>query len=84
MKDLLDGIHVKLDKIDDRLGSIDTTLVKQEVNLREHMRRTELLEKELAPIKSSIAEAKGVRNFLSFIIPTLIAAIVGLIEYLKK
>lgn len=37
----------KLDLLDSRLDSVDKTLVKQEANLGEHMRRTELNEKRI-------------------------------------
>jgi hypothetical protein len=37
----------KLDKLDERIDSIDITLAKQHVSLDEHIRRTELNEKAL-------------------------------------
>ena len=37
-------LYDKLDKIEERLTSIDGTLIRQEASLREHMRRTDLLE----------------------------------------
>lgn len=40
----LDKMDDKIDKIEDNLHNVDKTLVKQEANLQEHMRRTDLLE----------------------------------------
>jgi len=64
----------------EKLHHIDKTLVKQEENLKEHMRRTELAEKrldsietDLKPIKKHIVRLDGVVKFLGFI-----ALIVGI------
>lgn len=54
----------KLDKLDDRLDSMDKTLVKQEVNLKEHMRRTALLEDELKPVKKHVSHVEGAFKLL--------------------
>lgn len=55
----LERIEAKVDDVSDHLSSIDTTLAAQHVSLREHMRRTALLEKELAPIKNHVLMVKG-------------------------
>jgi hypothetical protein len=51
----------KLDKLDDRLNSVDKTLVAQHVSLNEHIRRTalleeqaELLRQELKPVQQHV------------------------------
>lgn len=51
MKDDIDRIEKKVDKLDDKLDSIDKTLVKQEINLKQHMRRTEIQEESLEILK---------------------------------
>lgn len=95
MKDLLSIVVDKLDKLDTRLDSLDKTLVKQEENLREHMRRTELLEQqhthledeihvELEPIKSHIQQVKGITKFLTFFIPIILTVLGLLYAYLGK
>lgn len=87
MKELLQHAIAQLDKLDSKLDSVDKTLVKQEENLREHMRRTELLESqherleqqvhsELEPVKAHIQQVKGVTKFLVAAIP-IVAAILG-------
>ena len=69
----------KLDKIEERLGSIDKTLVKQEENLAEHMRRTELLETKMEPVEDHVKNV----NFL-FKIMAGVVAIVGAIAGIIK
>lgn len=83
MKDLLNRVITQIDKLDDKLESVDKTLIKQEENLREHMRRTEILEEqhtrlesELQPIEKHVNQVRGVFKFLSFTIP-IIGAIIG-------
>lgn len=74
----------KLGAVEDRLLSIDKTLVKQEENLKEHMRRTELAEKsiervdhDLKPIKKHVAMLQGTVKLISIVstIVVLIGAI---------
>lgn len=63
MERLLD----KLDKLDDHLQRIDVTLAKQEVSLSEHIRRTELIENDLVPIKGHVERVNGAMRFIGFI-----------------
>lgn len=79
MKEVLN----KLDKLDDRLDSVDRTLVKQEANLAEHMRRTEILESqheklyvELEPVKAHVNQVKAGIKLLAFVLP-IIGALVA-------
>lgn len=51
----------KLDDMDKRIDNIDVTLVKQELNLQEHMRRSlaneeavQILKEQLEPIKDHV------------------------------
>ena len=84
---MLDRVIHQLDKLNEKLDCVDKTLVKQEENLREHMRRTHILEKqheslrsemheELQPIKSHISQLKGITKFVLAAIP-LLAALAG-------
>jgi archaellum component FlaC len=82
MKNLWEKIDNKLDKLDERLDSVDKTLVKQEANLAEHMRRTELLEKQhenfanqLTPIKNHVEQVKTSVKILAFILPIITSII---------
>ncbi len=61
MEKEFDKIHNKLDSMTDKIHNIDKTLIRQEENLKEHMRRSvanekavELLAKELAPVKKHV------------------------------
>jgi len=88
MNKILINIDKKIDKLDTRLDKVDVTLVKQEANLEEHMRRTDLLEKqhhsfleELKPIKSHVDQLRGVIKFLG--IGAALAAIISAVFNLK-
>ena len=82
MKEILNRIEAKVDKLDENMTTMDKTLVKQEANLAEHMRRTELLEiqhaqieSELEPVKNHVNQIKGVLKLLSFILPIIGSAL---------
>lgn len=47
-------LEEKLDKMDDRLDSIDKTLAVNTVLLDEHIKRTNILEKEFKPVKNHV------------------------------
>lgn len=83
MKEMLVHVARQLEKLDEKLDTVDRTLVKQEENLREHMRRTEILEKqhiglqvemqnELKPIRKHVTQVKSVIKFVLAIIPILL------------
>ena len=64
-----------------RLGSIDTTLARQEVHLKNHMRRSDMNEKAVevltamvTPLQSHVARVDGVIRFIGFS-----AIVVGLV-----
>ena len=56
----LGRIEEKLDKVVEHITSIDVTLAKQHVSLKEHMRRTELLEMDMRPVKAHVNAIHGV------------------------
>lgn len=57
--DRLSRIEDKIDKLADHVGSIDTTLAAQHVVLQEHIRRTNLLEDEVRPLKERDTMLRG-------------------------
>ena len=67
MKDTVDRIEGKLDKISDRLNSIDVTLAKQEITLDIHVKRTNLLESKIDPMESRWSNLLGVIKLVGFI-----------------
>jgi uncharacterized membrane protein len=44
-------IEAKLDTVVEKISEIKVTLGEQHISLNEHMRRTELLEKEIKPLQ---------------------------------
>lgn len=63
-----------MEKSDDRLLKIEKCLVKQEENLKEHMRRTEAAEKAvdrivqtLKPVQTHVAHVEGVLKFIGLL-----------------
>lgn len=75
----LERIEVKIDDIGDHLGSIDVTLAAQHVQLKEHIRRTALLEAELKPVKKHVDMVNGVMKFL-----TALGVIAGIVEVIRQ
>jgi tetrahydromethanopterin S-methyltransferase subunit G len=61
------GVEERLEKIDSRLEKISETLVRNTSSLEEHMRRTALLEKEVAPITKHVAQLQGAGKLLAYI-----------------
>lgn len=64
----------KLDKIEDRLDGIDITLAKQEINLAEHMRRSDSiesyvqhLEDKFVPVEKHVIMVNGIVKFIGII-----------------
>lgn len=74
----LERIEVKLDDLSDHLASIDITLGQQHVSLKEHIRRTNILEKELVPVKRHVHMVEGALKLLG-----VLAAIGSIFEVLK-
>lgn len=71
----LERIEKKVDDSNDHLASIDATLSAQHVSLKEHMRRTALLEADIRPIKRHVDMMSGALKLLG-----AVALIVGIIE----
>jgi len=69
----------KLDRLDDRLDIMSNTSVLQAASLDEHIRRTELIENELKPIKSHIALVGAIAKIVS-----ILGALIGLALGIKS
>lgn len=74
----LDKLEQKLDQIDDRLSNIDVTLASQAIDLKHHIRRTDLaeermehIETQLEPIKKHVAMINGAFKFIGFTVSAL-------------
>lgn len=79
----LERIEIKLDDISEHLGSIDSTLSAQHVSLRDHIRRTAILEQELRPVKKHVDMVAGGIKLLG-ILAALAAIIEGISLLLKS
>jgi len=62
--DRLYRIEDKIDKISDRVSSIDKTLAEQHLSLKEHIKRTNLLEAEVRPIKKHVTMLQGAMRLI--------------------
>ncbi len=85
MDDNFRKLESKLDKLDDRLDSVDKTLIRQEENLKEHMRRSvaaeesiQILREELKPVQKHMNHMEGALKLLGGI--TLILAVLEAIR----
>lgn len=84
-----DQLHEKLDRIEERLGSIDTTLAKQHLQLEHHIYRTGLAEEnlkvlhsELKPVKAHVAQMSGAFKLFG-IGATLVTVAAGIFKILS-
>jgi flagellar motor component MotA len=78
MKHELHNIEQKINKLDERLDSIDVNLAVYNEQLKEHIRRTELLEEDVSPIKEHVSEVRGFIKLIS-----AAAAILGIVAAVK-
>lgn len=52
-------LDTKLDKLDERLDSVDKTLVRQHEQLKYHIQRTNLLEAKFEPVEKHVNMVHG-------------------------
>lgn len=64
MKEQLENLDKKVDKLDERLDKIDVHLAEYNTQLGIHIKRTEMLEKDVAPIKDHVSQVKGIVKFI--------------------
>jgi len=67
MKDEIEKLSIKLDKIDERIDSIDKGLAVYNSQLKFHIKRTDIIEKELKPLKTLFNKGQGVLAFLGIV-----------------
>lgn len=75
----IERIENKVDKLGDRLSSIDSTLAAQHESLKIHIHRTELLEKRSDHLEAYINKTQGALRLLS-----ASGVIILLLKYLTK
>jgi len=74
-------IFEKLEKIENHIVNIDKTLLLQHVSLEEHMRRTQLLETEMAPVVKHVEQVRGAGMLLGLL--ALLATIASIVLVFK-
>lgn len=74
----MDYLHDLVAKIDARLDDMAETLTKHDVNLETHMKRSDMLEQELKPIRKHVYMVQGVGAFISLL--ALLAAIYEVVK----
>lgn len=72
-------IENKIDNLSDKIASIDVTLAAQHESLKYHIKRTDLLEKELTPIKKHSVMFQGMLKLLVYV-----GIVAGIIEAIVK
>lgn len=82
-------VEAKIDRLAERIGSIDVTAARHEENLLEHMRRTALLEQQdveiaaaLVPITQHMDRVKFL-GILAAALASVIGLAVGVASYFK-
>lgn len=82
MSDWNKRIESKLDTIVDDIGAMKVTSAEQHIVLKEHVRRTELLEEAVKPLEKHVYMVNGVLKFLGVL--GLLASIVEALMWVFK
>lgn len=77
--DIVKEIFHKLESLDNNVDAINITLAKQEVSLTEHIKRSNLLEEQMEPIKAHVNRV----NSLILLLGGLFACIGAIEGFLK-
>lgn len=72
-------LEQKIDQIVEKIGTISITLVAQHVTLKEHIKRTEILEAQMEPIKKHVAMVHGALKLIG-VVSVLISIIAGIFQ----
>ena len=83
MSDDLKRLEFKIDKIDQRINNVDVTLAAQHESLKDHIRRTNLLEEQVKPIEKHVNMVNGAIKFIGIlgIIAAIIEAVVMIMRH---
>ena len=73
----MNKIEEKLDRIDRRIDSIDKHLAVYNTQLKFHIKRTDMLEEEIKPLKAGVIKAQGAMMFIG-VLATVISIGVAL------
>lgn len=75
----LERIELKIDDTNDHLASIDVILQGQHITLKEHVRRSNLLEAKIVPLETHVYRVEGALKLI-----TLLAAIAAVVELFRR
>ena len=75
-------IENKVDKIAEDISNINVTLSGQHASLVEHMKRTNILEKQLEPIRNHVQMMRGAGKLIA-LLSTIALTIAGIAELFK-
>lgn len=65
--DFTTKVYVKLEEISKDMTELKITSAKQEVNLQEHMKRSDMLEAKMVPIEQHVSKVDGALKLIGFI-----------------
>lgn len=77
-EDRLMRIEEKVDQVSEKIGEINSTLSAQHVSLKEHIRRTNILEKKIEPIEKHVNMVSGIVKLIMIV--SALAAIVAVMK----
>lgn len=69
-----DRIETKIDKISSDISEINVTLAEQHISLKEHIRRTNVLEEKLIPMEMKFQQFHGIIKLGAWLVTILSAA----------
>jgi hypothetical protein len=88
--EILKDIKIKVDQISDDMVEVKITQARHEENLKEHMRRTSLLEdttqnvyEELKPLKIHVGQVEGIAKFIAAS-ATIVSVILGVLKLFHR
>lgn len=70
----LERIEVKLDDVSDHIAAIDVTMGQQHISLKEHIRRTNMLEQEMKPLRKHVIMVEGFFKILGILASVAVIA----------
>ena len=59
VKEARQRLYAQIDRVENKVDNIDVTMARNTTLLEEHIRRTNILEDELKPIKEHVANVRG-------------------------
>lgn len=84
--DKLIRIENKIDRLDEKLGTVNVILASQHESLKDHIRRTEILEEAIIPLKKHDHMRSGAIKSILFAASILAAveAVIVILNHLKR